>query len=1393
MRQDPEGAVAELLKRNCDVFEKIINHSFPRKLGDGTASLDGFRYYMIQDMKYLETCAQLKMIAVGESPDFKDVTGFFPRHKKSLEYVDNLKTICITKLGVPASIIEATPRSDELKTSERFYKLALHDRHEEALFGYYIVLLPCVLSYWKIANRLMRATSTVKNVVYHTTWTEENDDDSSVVKYTKFIDENIAAKGGVDQWNHIFNIACMLEAQLFNTGLQHHTVFRIIPEGTYFVYNSSRDRMVLANQKADGSLQSPLDGSSVVGIDKTGGDNEKWLIDATKDGYTFQNMGTHLYLGVSSQEGRILQAVSKPYFWWINPVSSQPNQGSLLYQIHDSVNLRYTLRADTKVLDNLGSARLPINFHDSESEESPSVVPCQMWSFDQLATHPPRKHPLPDHTIMSFVDDKFLPSGNYAIINIGHNQPICFNEENECLSTSNTEYAWTISLLANKKWTIQGPSEVFVDLSPDAVDGDEVGAVKTPPKPHQWVIKRHSSDTQAYIIYSPSQPQLFWSLPHGNEGAIPQLSTDHDSKLSLWKFKRIERQTTDNGIPDPIKQFSTAPVLRPTQLDSGIKNTFLIAIPAGWLTTITSISCGNCVNLIRIRRLVNGALEKQDFVSGWDARDEAMMVDGSDSRSLAFPSAEDAYVFVVETYHSTNRARKDPRRLPGLKDLSTSLRVVTTSRPNDMKSVPDFQAFTIFDESLDASGQGWTQNAIVTIHASIKVAVDLNNPRKPNPGTVNEGYNEELDRPRPDHMDQLLEKYHPVFVVDDSSSMTMNGAWAKAKDALFRIATEVMQYDTGGIDVYFLNSLLHRDAITAPGDIVQIFGQIKPQGPSPIGARLQYVLNEIIEQLERAKSNASDYGKIKPVNIIVLTNSPPSDNPMKVIQSAAKKLHRGLHHPNAVSIQFAQLGNDTSTGKALKKLAEDPSLNMVDIVDSGTKFTPENLQRGILGGLHPSIRADIASSSGLQCLYYRIFDKDKPIVTKRPAYLDDSYLGRIRSKWVTPPYNAGSLRLCLSSMENIDQSKTKLFATLSSSSALVDGEPISFEVGDALGISPEEPLVLFSEAIPKDGLKPGTESLRIPPDPKSQIMPRVFYYGIYTESGVSASKVPINQKEVWISRLDFNLIPPPHSVASLVHLISQKEAIKGPSQLFVSKDATAPLSNDHILTDGDGWPGSTVEDHVLFRTLTDSSPQKCTGFPTGRFRIRASGSPHYYWTSRWYEAAEGNFLVLWSGFNKYSSVFHYNSQIFFVNSAGHLCIEGGLELDISGSSIILTGERQRMEPWPNPWSHPLPTFLYAAESKTITVKFYCDPLVSDKWPRPEREWKDKEFAVAATTVVSPQGLRFEEIARWAPVNALSTRKWSNHYVGFGPHNHCSVGVEEKAGDLYRMAWELEPI
>ncbi|KAJ7878010.1 hypothetical protein B0H14DRAFT_2712387 [Mycena olivaceomarginata] len=339
----PEDAVEKLLRDNDDVFERLINHPFPQMLGDGTASLDGFRYYMIQDTLYLETCARLKMAAAAWSDSFTDVKNFVPRHMSSLEYVTKSKEILISMLGIPENIIDTTPRSKNLDASEKFYRDSI--QKEDAFFAYYVVLLPCVLSYWRIAERLMEDPSTVRSAVYHPAWIEVNYDRSSADKYIKFINANIMAKGGVDRWNSVFRIACLLEADLFNTGLNiglhAPTPYQIVPNGTYSIHNSSMKNVMLAIQNVQGSDAGP----SVVGMNKTGGNNERWYVAATKSGYTFRNPGTNLYLGISPEsvgkDGRILQAVVKPYYWWINPASSQPDQGSTVYQYVVFKSLRW--------------------------------------------------------------------------------------------------------------------------------------------------------------------------------------------------------------------------------------------------------------------------------------------------------------------------------------------------------------------------------------------------------------------------------------------------------------------------------------------------------------------------------------------------------------------------------------------------------------------------------------------------------------------------------------------------------------------------------------------------------------------------------------------------------------------------------------------------------------------------------------------------------------------------------------------------------------------------------------------------------------------------------------------------------------------------------------------
>ncbi|KAJ7750600.1 hypothetical protein B0H16DRAFT_1887778 [Mycena metata] len=388
--QIQEGAVAELLEKNQDVFKKVIDHRFPCALGDGTASLDGFRNYMIQDWLYLKMCTQLKYFALATTSDEKEVEGFNVRYK--VEYTDKLAETCATMLGIPPSDMEAPEQSKELNSASYYYRTAL--QNNKAWLGYYIILLPCVLTYYEIAQRLMHDESTARNVVYHRAWTEVNYDDSSVKKYIKFINKNIARNGGVDSdWISMFRIACEREADIFNTGLHAPTPFQIIPDGIHSIYISSSKsvKLVLAVQNIT-DVRPPLDRylpsntrSSVVGMKPTGGDIEKWHVLATKDGYTFKNLGTGLYLGISPAPGhgeyRVLQAAPDPYCWWINPSSIQPDQGPSLYQIFDSRNLRYTLHAATEALNGIGSFT-PIIAHKN------SEAPCQMWSFDDYRFKP---------------------------------------------------------------------------------------------------------------------------------------------------------------------------------------------------------------------------------------------------------------------------------------------------------------------------------------------------------------------------------------------------------------------------------------------------------------------------------------------------------------------------------------------------------------------------------------------------------------------------------------------------------------------------------------------------------------------------------------------------------------------------------------------------------------------------------------------------------------------------------------------------------------------------------------------------------------------------------------------------------------------------------------------
>jgi hypothetical protein len=116
---------------------------------------------------------------------------------------------------------------------------------------------------------------------------------------------------------------------------------------------------------------------------------------------------------------------------------------------------------------------------------------------------------------MDFVEDKFIPSGFYNIINAKHwdHQSIIPSDDDEKrlrASPSNDDMVsdlldfqflgynvlyiliqWSIVLLTNKKWQIRShPSGECPDVESELKEGEEILLWPAQKKPHSWAIKQ---------------------------------------------------------------------------------------------------------------------------------------------------------------------------------------------------------------------------------------------------------------------------------------------------------------------------------------------------------------------------------------------------------------------------------------------------------------------------------------------------------------------------------------------------------------------------------------------------------------------------------------------------------------------------------------------------------------------------------------------------------------------------------------------------------------------------------------------------------------------------------------------------------------------------------------
>ncbi|WVQ77409.1 hypothetical protein IAR50_007094 [Cryptococcus sp. DSM 104548] len=202
---------------------------------------------------------------------------------------------------------------------------------------------------------------------------------------------------------------------------------------------------------------------------------------------------------------------------------------------------------------------------------------------------------------------------------------------------------------------------------------------------------------------------------------------------------------------------------------------------------------------------------------------------------------------------------------------------------------------------------------------------------------------------------ELLKEYDTVFLVDDSGSMAGN-RWKEACKAIMEVAHLAARYDDDGIDVYFLNSKRYGVGLSTTSQVAELFRSLEPRGMTPTAARLDVLLREYMGRLEAQNEGSAE--EVKPINLIVITDGEPSDDPASVIIAAAKRLDKGEYPLSQVGIQFLQIGNDPRAAAALEELDDElgPKHGIRDIVDTvpykGKAMNAELIIKTLLGGIN---------------------------------------------------------------------------------------------------------------------------------------------------------------------------------------------------------------------------------------------------------------------------------------------------------------------------------------------------------------------------------------------------------------------------------------------------------
>nr|ODN90640.1 hypothetical protein L203_01751 [Cryptococcus depauperatus CBS 7841] len=186
-----------------------------------------------------------------------------------------------------------------------------------------------------------------------------------------------------------------------------------------------------------------------------------------------------------------------------------------------------------------------------------------------------------------------------------------------------------------------------------------------------------------------------------------------------------------------------------------------------------------------------------------------------------------------------------------------------------------------------------------------------------------------------------LALFDVILYVDDSGSMAFENGGERIEDLkliLSRVAYATSLFDHDGISVRLMNSSVEGNQIRTEQEALHLVSQVRFAGLTPLGTSLWHkILNPLVV------GPAMQNRLMKPVVVITITDGSPAGEPkdeiFNVILRADADLKRTRYGPDAISYQFAQVGDDMKAMKFLAELDSHPVCG--PLVDCTSNFEAE--------------------------------------------------------------------------------------------------------------------------------------------------------------------------------------------------------------------------------------------------------------------------------------------------------------------------------------------------------------------------------------------------------------------------------------------------------------------